>query len=475
MPSTSKKQHNFMAAVAKNPRFAKRTGVPQSVGEDYMKADKGRKFGGGGMKASIANPQTRRGKMQMPNAKIRKYAAGGDFELETNPLTGRAKLGTSMADALSMSNPETPAASPEAAAPKTRGEAFKAARANKQSQFEWPPGSGNMYHTRTAEEEKARKAGKADKGPAPKSSAPAAAPRSSAPAPRAAAPKPSAGPAAPRYTSGPLAGMRRDPYENETPAQRHERLVAQERSLMASRPQQPMTPPRAMVAPNAATQSFPGQSGSFRSSRTYGGSDQRGAPMVPPRNQAMDDYNQIVAAAALKDAQQKQLMQQMGGESAYAKGGAVESKKMMKKEINFMKKKGAPKSMLKHEMAEAKGMNMGGMAGYKKGGMAGCYADGGAVKKPYKLTAGDHNEKAGGDQEMKMREDIAAKNRMRGPGRGPLSRNGMKNKPFGYARGGGIESKGKGAGTMIKMASGGSVSARADGVATKGKTKCKMR
>ncbi len=31
-----------------------------------------------------------------------------------------------------------------------------------------------------------------------------------------------------------------------------------------------------------------------------------------------------------------------------------ESKAMMKKEVDFMKKKGAPKSMVKHEMAEAK-------------------------------------------------------------------------------------------------------------------------
>ena len=32
-----------------------------------------------------------------------------------------------------------------------------------------------------------------------------------------------------------------------------------------------------------------------------------------------------------------------------------ESKEMMKKEVSFMKKKGAPKAMIKHEMAEAKG------------------------------------------------------------------------------------------------------------------------
>jgi hypothetical protein len=48
MPSTSKKQHNFMEAVAHNPAFAKKAGVPQSVGQDFSKADKGRKFSKGG-------------------------------------------------------------------------------------------------------------------------------------------------------------------------------------------------------------------------------------------------------------------------------------------------------------------------------------------------------------------------------------------------------------------------------------------
>ena len=48
MPSTSKKQHNFMAAVAHNPAFAKKAGVPQSVGKEFNQADKGRKFSKGG-------------------------------------------------------------------------------------------------------------------------------------------------------------------------------------------------------------------------------------------------------------------------------------------------------------------------------------------------------------------------------------------------------------------------------------------
>ena len=57
MPSSSKKQHNFMAAVANNPAFAKKAGVPQSVGQDFTKADKGRKFSkGGDTMASKMNP-----------------------------------------------------------------------------------------------------------------------------------------------------------------------------------------------------------------------------------------------------------------------------------------------------------------------------------------------------------------------------------------------------------------------------------
>jgi hypothetical protein len=60
--------------------------------------------------------------------------------------------------------------------------------------------------------------------------------------------------------------------------------------------------------------------------------------------------------------------QSVGKEFTKSGGGMAESKKMMGKEIAFMKKKGAPKSMVKHEMAEA-GMKKGGMAKYAKGGM----------------------------------------------------------------------------------------------------------
>ena len=49
MPSKSKKQHNLMAAVANNPAFAKKVGISKSIGEEFMKADKGKKFKEGGM------------------------------------------------------------------------------------------------------------------------------------------------------------------------------------------------------------------------------------------------------------------------------------------------------------------------------------------------------------------------------------------------------------------------------------------
>lgn len=56
MPSVSKKQHNLMAAVASNPAFAKKAGIPQRVGADFMKADKGRKFAKGGDMAKKMPP-----------------------------------------------------------------------------------------------------------------------------------------------------------------------------------------------------------------------------------------------------------------------------------------------------------------------------------------------------------------------------------------------------------------------------------
>jgi hypothetical protein len=47
MPAVSAKQKKFMDAVAHNPKFAKASGVPASVGKDFSEASKGMKFGKG--------------------------------------------------------------------------------------------------------------------------------------------------------------------------------------------------------------------------------------------------------------------------------------------------------------------------------------------------------------------------------------------------------------------------------------------
>jgi hypothetical protein len=140
-----------------------------------------------------------------------------------------------------------------------------------------------------------------------------------------------------------------------------------------------------------------------------------------------------------------------------AAGKEEDTPSIAKREMKALK--GAPAGMKNYEKKEHKAMGM------KKGGMAGCYAKGGEVKKyaeggsysynpslgglpqpkkpkPYTPSAGDLNEKAGGDQEFENRSQS------RGPGRGPMSRNGMK--PKKYAAGG-----------MVK----------ADGCASKGKTR----
>ena len=245
MPSTSAKQHRFMAAIAHSPSFAKKVGVSQSVGKDFTAADKGKTFNKGGM------------------MKTRKFAEAGFVDDSDMDDEG-----------------------------------------NTRSKYEIDPDSRRAH-------------GLYDKAPTAKTVSKAA--------PKA-APK-----AASKFNaiSAPPKGV---DYGDEG-----DRLRARK--------------------------------GDFE-----------------------DQFKGIGRAGRLyrRDAE--------AGIKPYKKGGMMkESKAMVGKEMAFMKKKGAPASMIKHEKAEMKG----------------------------------------------------------------------------YAKGGGIESKGKTQGTMIKMATGGSVSRRADGIAQRGKTKFK--
>jgi len=87
MPSTSKKQHKFMAAIAHNPAFAKKVGIPQSVGMDFNKADKGKKFKGGGMNNDM--------KQDMP---MMKKVAKQEVKMHEKSMHKMAKGGVTRAD-----------------------------------------------------------------------------------------------------------------------------------------------------------------------------------------------------------------------------------------------------------------------------------------------------------------------------------------------------------------------------------------
>jgi len=104
MPSKSKKQHNFMEAVAHNEKFAKKVGVPMSVGKDFSEADKGKTFRKGGTSnpsvQGINKQKTRHGTMQMPNAMLNKYIGhknGGVMKpVDTDKNPGLSKLPTAV-------------------------------------------------------------------------------------------------------------------------------------------------------------------------------------------------------------------------------------------------------------------------------------------------------------------------------------------------------------------------------------------
>jgi hypothetical protein len=59
MPSKSPAQHRLMEAVAHNPAFAKKTGIPQKVGKEFAKSDKGKEFKGGGLYENIHKKRER--------------------------------------------------------------------------------------------------------------------------------------------------------------------------------------------------------------------------------------------------------------------------------------------------------------------------------------------------------------------------------------------------------------------------------
>ena len=84
MPAASKKQKTFMDAVAHNPAFAKKVGVPKAVGKDFSEASKSMKFGRDRSvstradRQTVNNPKTNQGKQEL-------FKEGGSMATKMNP------------------------------------------------------------------------------------------------------------------------------------------------------------------------------------------------------------------------------------------------------------------------------------------------------------------------------------------------------------------------------------------------------
>lgn len=107
MPSTSKKQADFMRAVAHSPEFAKKVGVPVSVGKEFTQEDKETKMKrymkGGKMPSapslpSQASPKAAEamkrfaGARGMKSGGATKMQAGGAVNLRGAPMTPVSRM-----------------------------------------------------------------------------------------------------------------------------------------------------------------------------------------------------------------------------------------------------------------------------------------------------------------------------------------------------------------------------------------------
>lgn len=433
MPSTSAKQHRFMAAIAHNPSFAKKVGVKQSVGKDFAAADKGKLFNKGGMMAKIKryngatedgsdiysdrdeNPEaqeverrTSAGGVRMSPDYLTKPASAAPYRMSQadkdesarNEATIERDAKVAAANARDNDNMATNRASNRASSA-YQDTMRKAAATNERQAAQARASddgkdySGNGLNT----------AGKAGEAVAAGALATAAMLRGQPLAARMLMSR-TAIPAAKQvysvFRSNRTTGV-------EKAGEGAARAVAKE----AARRESTSNTTASAVKPGggrelSAKELINQNPGVYRTNRNV---SQKELDKSGKSNEA-----RFKAREAGKGDMSDVLKRRR--EEGLKKGGTVkESKAMVGKEMAFMKKKGAPASMMKHEKAE--------MMGMKKGGMP--MKDG----KPAFMAK--------------------------------------------YAKGGGIESRGKTKGTIIRMASGGSVSSasrRADGIAQRGKTRC---
>ena len=83
-----------MAAAAHNPAFAKKAGIPVSVAKEFNQADKGKKFGSGGMakKEMHAEKGEMKADVKQDKAMIKKAVGMHDKQLHGGKKTNLSKL-----------------------------------------------------------------------------------------------------------------------------------------------------------------------------------------------------------------------------------------------------------------------------------------------------------------------------------------------------------------------------------------------
>jgi hypothetical protein len=454
MPSVSKKQHNFMAAIANNPSFAKKAGVPQSVGQDFTAADKGRKFTPRSV-AKINNPDTKHGAMDMPNANLKKFSGmkkGGKVKRYNGDegsdvvysSRGQGENGELLdyqrrpqADVEESSSMGGRGGS-SAKTKSTPVDDSVNAKELRDRSVKPPVDDRNELRNRSVESVATSAAAKPDDGSYDRKELMRTA-------------KPTI--TRERIQMNTPAGERsqyNSESDNSAATGMNKKLTTRAGRELTDEQRERNTERVGDIGLAAATM------GRLGLGRLLAKEAVKSVPLTVAQVKAMRGAqeakeaakaaSQIRAAKQAKvtakyNAKGEEIKEHIKGSSfgdrntghkrggkitkTFKKGGNVmESKAMVKKEVNFFKKKGAPASMVKHEEAEMKGM--------KKGGMT------------------------------RSSKDVAK------------DQQSMSNMAT-YARGGGIESRGKTKGAMVKMATGGVVKfARGGGIESRGKTRGTM-
>lgn len=299
MPWTEKQLRLFRVA-AHNPEIAKRTGIKQSDAERMSK--EGLKKMAGGGKAMVNKQDTRHGKMDMPFQKLNRFAG----MKEGGVMKKRRFDGGGDVDYDRDENPE---------AQEVEHKSFASSVSAKDRAYT-PPKAAAKKSEPVKKETKSE-----DMGPK-------------------------------EDTRGTMArsvksmGFRRDMPSAEQ-KERNVRELAKEAGLAAIGGGYGKMLQGAHAAQKAAN---------FR----------RAAAAKPTKAPSSAEFERMVNAGELGYKKgglmrsKKDIGKDQMDMAPYKKGGSMESKAMMKKEISFMKKKGAPASMVKHEKAEMKGMARGG-------------------------------------------------------------------------------------------------------------------